>query len=231
MIQGKLKEELNEFELEIQMLLGSLHERTGYIYYFELLHETFTRSAKHLILDSQQFKKDLLSEDRENSQSLIQSNESVSNPLIQTLYNSYFITVHSELEIMLSKVNDIMDDHFNNSTFPKKTNRGCFSSFIDESKTLSFITETLLQYNILIIYSYIRNALIHPKNFKGSPEFIELEQYIIEKKIINIEIIEFESRFNFQITEIDFIINYSQVVISFLQDLINNSIKYRKLIS
>ena len=230
MIQGKLKEELNEFELEIQMLLGSHHERTGYIYYFELLHETFTRAAKHLILDSQQFKKDLLSEDRENSQSIIQSNESVYNPLIQTRYNSYFITVHSELEIMLSKVNDFMDDHFNNSTFPKKTNRGYFSSFIDETKTLSFITETLLQYNILIIYSYIRNGLIHPKNFKGSPEFIELEQYIIEEKITNIEIFEFESRFNFQITEIDFVINYSQVVISFLQDLINNSIKYRKLI-
>jgi hypothetical protein len=120
MVKGKLKEKLNEFELDIQMLLGSLHERTGYIYYFELLHETFTRAAKHLILDSQQFKKDLLSEDIENSQSLIQSNESVSHPLIQTLYNSCFITVHSELEIMLSKVNDILDDHFSNTTFPKK---------------------------------------------------------------------------------------------------------------
>ena len=36
--------------------------------------------------------------------------------------------------------------------FQKKTNRGCFSSFIDETKTLSFINETLLKYNILIIY-------------------------------------------------------------------------------
>lgn len=174
MIKGKLKEELNEFELEIQMLLGSHHEKTGYIYYFELLHETFTRAAKHLIFDSQQFKKDLLSEDRENSQSLIQSNESVSTPLIQTLYNSYFITVHSELEIILIKLKEIVYKHYKNSTFPKKTNKGSFDSFNDSTNTLPFIQDSLIKYEILIIYSYVRNGLIHPKNYKESLEFIEL---------------------------------------------------------
>lgn len=229
MIKGKLKEELNEFELEIQMLLGSHHEKTGYIYYFELLHETFTRSAKHLIFDSQQFKKDLLSEDRENSQSLIQSNESVSTPLIQTLYNSYFITVHSELEIILIKLKEIVYKHYKNSTFPKKTNKGSFDSFNDSTNTLPFIQDSLIKYEILIIYSYVRNGLIHPKNCKESLEFIELVKNIKNGKISHLEIVDNENGFHFLIKEIDFIVKYSEGIISFLQDLIDFSIKYRKL--
>lgn len=230
MIKGKIKEELNEFELEIQMLLGSLHERTGYIYYFELLHETFTRATNHLILDSKQFKKDLLSEDRENSQSLIQSNESVSNPFIDTLYNSYFITVHSELESMLLKVKDIVQKHYNNLTFPKKTNNG-FKTFNDESKTLVFIKDALTKHEILTIYNYIRNGITHSKNNKNCPLFIELEDHVNSGKINFLDIIENEKVTDFIIKDIDFIVNYSQEIISFFQDLINNSIKYRKLIS
>lgn len=242
MIQGKLKEELNEFELEIQMLLGSLDERTGYIYYFELLHETFTRSAKHLILDSQQFKKDLLSEDRENSQSLIQSNESVSNPLIQTLYNSYFITVHSELEIMLTKVNEIVKRIYD-SSFPKKTIE--MLDVVNNKKqkiTEPFIKDTIKRHTILISYNFVRNGIINPVNDKNKPGFEELEKCIDEGKIINLDIIDYEFKefddeeniiiaeigFNYLITEIDFIVKYTEEIISFFQDLIENSLKYRK---
>ena len=53
----------------------------------------------------------------------------------------------------------------------------------------------------------------------------ELKEFDDEENIILIE-----KGFNYLITEIDFIINYSQEVMSFFQDLINNSIKYRKLI-
>ncbi|RAR71496.1 hypothetical protein [Flavobacterium aciduliphilum] len=245
MIKGKLKEELNEFELEIQMLLGSHHERTGYIYYFELLHETFTRAVKHLISDSQQFKKDLLSEDKENSQSLIQSNESVSNPLIQTLYNSYFITVHSELEIMLTKVNEIVKRIYD-SSFPKKTIE--MLDVVNNKKqkiTEPFIKDTIKRYTILISYNFVRNGIIHPVNDKNKPGFEELEKCIDEGKIINLDIIDYEFKefddeeniiiaeigFNYLITEIDFIVKYTEEIISFFQDLISNSKKYRKRIS
>ena len=229
MIKGKQRNKLNNFELEIELLLGNHHEKTGYIYYFELLHETFTRATKHLISDSQQFKTDLIGENKENCQSLIQSNESVSNPLIQTLYNSYFITVHSELEIMLIKLNEIVFKHCKNSTFPKKTNKVSFDSFNDSTNTLPFIQESLRKYEILIIYSYVRNGLIHPKNCKGSLEFLELEQNIKEGKISHLEIVDNENRFNFLIKDIDFIVKYSEEIISFLQYLIDNSFKYRTL--
>ena len=84
------------------------------------------------------------------------------------------------------------------------------------------------KYEILIIYSYVRNGLIHPKNCKGSLEFLELEQNIKEGKISHLEIVDNENRFNFLIKEIDFIINYVKEIISFFQDLIDNSFKYRK---
>lgn len=229
MIKGRPKENLNEFELEIQMLLGSHLESTGYIYYFELLHETFTRAAKHLILDSLHFKEDLLSEDRENSQSLIQSNESVSNPLIQTLYNSYFITVHSELEMMLTEVNDIFKRHYVDSYFPKRTiNMLDILKNKEQIKIEPFIKETIQHHQILVSYNFIRNGIIHPENDKNKPGFEELENYINEGKITYLDIIDKDKGFYFQITELDFIINYTEEIISFFQGLIDNSIKYRK---
>ena len=216
MIKGKLKEELNEFELEIQMLLGSHHEKTGYIYYFELLHETFTRAAKYLILDSQQFKKDLLSEDIENSQSLILSNESVYNPLIQSLYNSYFITVHSELEIMLTKLKDIVLKYYDNPNFPKKANPS-FRTFKDEENKLIFIKNAISEHDILVTYNYIRNGITHAKNDKSCSLYIDLEKHIKSGKINFIKIMDNNNGFNYLITEIDFIVNYREELISFFE--------------
>lgn len=227
MIKGKQKEKLNDFELEIELLLGNHHEKTGYIYYFELLHETFTRAAKHLILDSQQFKKELLDEDTENIQSLIQSNESIFNPLIQSFYNSYFITVHSELEIMLTKLKDIVLKYYDNQNFPKKANPS-FRTFKDEENKLTFIKNALSEHDILVTYNYIRNGITHAKNVKTCSLYIDLEKHIKSGKINFIKIMDNNNGFNYLITEIDFIVNYREEIISFFLDLINNSIKYRK---
>ena len=241
MIKGKQRNKLNNFELEIELLLGNHHEKTGYIYYFELLHETFTRATKHLISDSQQFKTDLLGENKENCQSLIQSNESVSNPLIQTLYNSYFITVHSELEIMLTRVNDIVKRIYACS-FPKRTIE-MLDVVNNKNKKITepFLKDTIQQHKILISYNFVRNGIVHPVNDKNKPGFEELEKYISEGKIMHLDIIDYELKrfddenkiiteigFNYLITEINFIINYVKEIISFFQDLIDNSLKYRK---
>lgn len=242
MIKGKLKENLNEFELEIEMLLGNYYERTGCVYYFELLQETFSRAAKHLVLDSQQLHLEMQNEDFETKHSIIKYQESVSNPLIETLYNSYFITVHSELEIILSKVKVLIKKHFNDSHFPKKTSEMCRIIDDDKVKTRSFIRDTIQQHQVLLSYNFVRNGIIHPKNSKEKPGFKELEKHINDKKIIYLDIIDYELKdfdgkekivviekgFNFLITEIDFIILYSNEIISFFQDLINNSVESRK---
>jgi hypothetical protein len=243
MIKGKKKEELNQFELEIELLLGSHHGQSGLICYFELLHETFTRAAKHLISDSKKFKNELINEDPENIASLIQSAESVLNPLISILYKSYFITVHSELEIMLTKVSDIVKRNYGSSSFPKKTSE--MSDFVNNKKqkiTEPFIKDTIQQHKILISYNFVRNGIIHPINDKNKPGFEELEKCIDEGKITHLHIADYELKefndeeniiineigFNYLITEIDFIVKYTEGIISFFQDLIENSIKHRK---
>ena len=50
----------------------------------------------------------------------------------------------------------------------------------------------------------------------------ELKRFDDENKIIT------EIGFNYLITEINFIINYVKEIISFFQDLMDNSLKYRK---
>lgn len=227
MIKGKLKEELNEFESEIETLLGNHIDRFGYIYDFDLLHETFSRAAKYLILDSQQFKNELINEDPKNIPSLIQSYESVLNPLISTLYKSYFITVHSELEMMFAALNNIIKKYYDISNFPKNANPS-FRTFKDEENNLPFIKNTLSEHDILVIYNYIRNGMTHSKNDKTCPLYFELEKHIKTGKINFLEIIDNDNGFNYLITEIDFITNYIEEIISFFQDFIDNSIKYRK---
>lgn len=227
MIKGKIKDELNEFETEIQTLLGNHEERFGYIYYFDLLQETFIRAAKHSINDSRKFKNELINEDPENIPSLMQSYESVLNPLISTLYKSYFITVHSELEMMLTELNDIVKKYYDNSNFPKKANPS-FRIFKDEENKSPFIKNTLLEHDVLVTYNYIRNGMTHSKNDKTCSLYVELEKHIKSGKINFLEIIDNDKGFNYLITEIDFIINYTEEIISFFQDLIDNSIKYRK---
>lgn len=229
MIKGKIKVELNEFETELQSILGCHAERLGFIYYLDLLQETFSRAEKHLLSDSKKFKNDLINEDPEIIQSLIQSYESVLNPLLSTLYCSYFITIHSVLEEILIKFYSIVEIYHCNSTFPKKTTQGCFISFKDEENKLPYINAILSKYKILIIYTYIRNGLVHPKNSKNCFEFIELEQLIIDKKITHLQILENEKGFKFEITEIEFIINYANEIISFFENLISDSVKYRNL--
>ena len=90
-------------------------------------------------------------------------------------------------------------------------------------------------------YNFVRNGIVHPVNDKNKPGFEELEKYISEGKIMHLDIIDYELKrfddenkiiteigFNYLITEINFIINYVKEIISFFQDLIDNSLKYRK---
>jgi hypothetical protein len=117
------------------------------------------------------------------------------------------------------------------------------TSFKKQKITEPFIKDTIQQHKILISYNFVRNGIIHTANDKNKPGFEELEKCIDEGKIMHLDIIDYELKefddeeniiliekgFNYLITEIDFIINYSQEVISFFQDLIDNSKKYSKL--
>ena len=128
MITGKTEVKLNEFELEIDSILGNQIDRIGATYYFDLLHETFKRAVNHLALDSQCFHKELQNEDFDVKQSIIQSQESIAYPMLQTLYNSYFITVHSELESMWSEATQIFKKYYQDYFFPDKLNSQYFKS-------------------------------------------------------------------------------------------------------
>ena len=153
MITGKTKVKLDEFELEIDSLLGNHTDRIGATYYFDLLHETFVRAVNHLSMDSQCFHKELHDEDFNVKQSIIQSQESIAYPMLQTLYNSYFITIHSELENMLRDATQICKKYYPEYSFPEKLNSQYINSIsIDKQKTISFIDEVVLRHKILFSY-------------------------------------------------------------------------------
>lgn len=221
MITGKTKVKLNEFELEIDSMIGNHIDRTGATYYFDLLHETFVRAMNHLALDSQYLHKELLDEDFDVKQSIIQSQESTANPMIQTLYNSYFITIHSELESMWRETTQIYKKYYPEHSFPHKLNSQYFNSFSkNKAKRISFIDEVVRRHQILFTYNYLRNGVVHAKKSKECLEFKTLEDYIKKNIITDIEIENVENGFIFSIKNVDFVKKYSEEVLSLFHELI-----------
>ena len=142
---------------------------------------------------------------------------------------------------MLTRVNDIVKRIYDCS-FPKRTIE-MLDVVNNKNKKITepFLKDTIQQHKILISYNFVRNGIVHPVNDKNKPGFEELEKYISEGKIMHLDIIDYELKrfddenkiiteigFNYLITEINFIINYVKEIISFFQDLIDNSLKYRK---
>ena len=228
MITGKRKVKLDEFELEIDSLLGNHFDRIGTTYYFDLLNETFERALNHLLLDAQCFHKELQGEEFDVKQSIIQSQESVAYPLVQTLYNSYFITIHSELESMWREVTQIYRKYYPEYTFPDKLTSQYISSISkDKNKIISFIDEVVLRHKILFTYNYIRNGVVHSKKSKLCDEFKILEEYIKNNVITDIKIEDTENGFIFSIKNLDFSKKYGNEVLSFFRAIIDNSVKIK----
>lgn len=229
MIIGKTKVKLDEFELEIDLLLGNHIDRVGATYYFDLLYGTFVRAVNHLNLDSQSFHKELKDEDFNAKQSIIYSKESIAYPMLQTLYNSYLITINSELESMWSETTQIYKRYYQDYFFPDKLNSQYFkTSFKNKNKRNSFIDEVVRRHEILFTYNYIRNGVVHAKKSKECAEFKTLEDYIKNNKITNIEIEDVENGFIFSIKDIDFVKKYGNEVLSFFQAIIDNSVEIRR---
>ena len=229
MITGKTKVKLDEFELEIYSLIGNPIDRIGATYYFDLLHETFVRAVNHLALDSQCFHKELQDEDFDVKRSIIQSQESIAYPMIQTLYNSYFITIHSELESMWREVIQIYKKYYPEYSFPNKLSSQYFnSSSKNKAKRISFIDEVVRRHQILFTYNYIRNGIVHAKKSKVCDDFKILEDCIKNNNITDIEIEDVENGFIFLIKNVDFVKKYGNEVLSFFHAIIDNSVELRR---
>lgn len=229
MIIGKTKVKLDEFESEIDLLLGNHIDRIGATYYFDLLYETFVRAVNHLALDSQCLHKEVQNEDFDVKQSIIHSQESIAYPMLQTLYNSYFITIHSELESMWREATQIYKKYYPRYSFPEKLNSQYFNSFSkDKKKIISSLDEVVLRHQILFTYNYIRNGIVHAKKSKVCDEFMILEDYINNNIITDIEIVDIENGFIFSIKNVDFVKKYGDEVLSFFQAIIDNSVEIRR---
>lgn len=159
MIKGKRKKQLNDFESDIDELIGD--HTFGTTHYFDLLHETFLRSQRHLELDSEHFHKDLINEDQEVIASLLASQSGTAYPLLETLYSSYFITLHSELDIICQEILRLYNLPKNQHEL-KLTSPKFFAKIEDfnSSKTLEsnqFIDRVIQNHSILQTYNYIRD--------------------------------------------------------------------------
>lgn len=227
MIKGNKKPAFNEFESEMDVFLGDHSDKLGITHYFEILRDTFSRAAKALELEAKSLHESIKGEDSEIQHSILQSQESTAYPFLQTLYNSYFITLHSELE----SIWDQTIKEFNTRNQPEikklKLNSNYFNT-TNANENSRFIDEAVGKHSILFTYNYIRNGLVHPKNDNACQDYLKLTQFISQGKIIDIEIVDSDKGFNFLIKNLAFGEKYASEILSFIKSIIEESVKQRQ---
>src|SRR5437879_2852608 len=98
MVKGKLREDYNDFEEEMFYIAGYIGDKTGLDFFFEHVYQTFEIAKKSLLEHSTEYKQSFDRENYDTRQSIYfhdPQHEINSNPLLTTLYNSHFVTLHS----------------------------------------------------------------------------------------------------------------------------------------
>lgn len=236
MIKGEKKKQLNDIELDINEIIGD--HTFGTKHYFDLLYDTFLRSKRHLELDSEHSLNDLMNEDDEVKASILTSYAGTAYPILETLYSSYFITLHSEFDLICQEIFRLYNLPENQHN-PKLTSHKFFASIanFNSSKMFErnqFIFKAIQNHSILQTYNYIRNGIIHAKNNKTSPDFLNLEKCLANGNIVALEIVDkfndheiipnqnehIKNEFVFSIKSLEFGSNYAIEILNFLHDLV-----------
>jgi|GEM_PF-2707493 len=171
MIKGTPKKNYNEFEEELNQLIGSFQEANGLEFYLNQLHDAFLKSEVALTKYSDEYLTEFNKEDFEVKQSIVLNDPEhslKSIPLVDELRKSYFITVHSEFEKIWKEIITIYNNYF--------TPRAIISLSYNFETHPSFNTSILLdkivlKYKVLFSYNYIRNKIVHQKAVLTAPEY------------------------------------------------------------
>lgn len=228
MIKGEKRKDYDDFEEEIVHIAGHVTEKYGLDFFFEHVYQTFGIAEKAILKNSDEYKQLFGSEDYEVRQSIYfhdPLHEINSNPLTTTLYNSHFITLHSEFEIIWDDIVSIHNKHFtarqkvliNNSYVTHPTfNSNCI------------LDKTLLKHQILTSYNLIRNKIVHGFCKTSSPEYQTVKKQIDSSIINHIRTKEEGDNAYFRIESIKFCREYGNKILHFIQDIADTSFEERK---
>lgn len=215
MIRGKTRQE-SEFALALGQLMGDPAEGFGVSYYFESLRHTFWRSCHCLKEEANIFNKELHAEDPETKASLLKSNKNTAYPLLETLYESYFIVLHSELERIWREITEEYNSWYKPVSF-QKLNSGY------PKTPRCFLDEAVLEHRIILTYNYIRNGVVHSKHFKSSEEYKNVECGISNGHFLDLKIVDTDKGPKFSIESLRFGDKYMQTILSFLEYIVSKS--------
>lgn len=217
MIRGKLRKQ-NEFALAVDELIGDPADGFGVSYYFESLKHTFLRSCRCLKEEAEIFNKELQSEDTETKVSILKSNENTAYPLLETLYQSYFIVIHSELERIWLDITQEYNRRFKSLSFGKLA-----SGY--PKKPRCFIDEAVLEHRVILTYNYLRNCNVHVKNpnSKSSEQFKDVECGIRDGQFLDLKIIDTDKGFTFSIGSLQFGDQYAQLILNLMKNIVSKS--------
>lgn len=219
MIRGKIRKNYNDFEEQMFCLSGFIEDGVGLAFFFEHIYQTFEYVENASLMHSFESKLSFEKEDYHTRQSLYLHDPQYKidrNPLLTTLHNSHFITLHSEFEKTWDEVVEIY-----NRYFPKRKKIPISNSyFTDPTFNSSCLLDKVLNnHKILASYNFIRNKIIHGFSCSSSIEYQTVKTQIDSSLINHIRAIEVRDRAFFQIANIKFCKEYGDAVLSFIKDI------------
>lgn len=214
----------NQFEKSILDIVGSIE--TGLHFYFNHLYYSFQIAEKAILKESEVYKEWYKNEDLDTKQS-IHSHDPVyqfhNTTLIPTLLSSYFVTLHSEFDIIWKNILEIHNKHYpHREKFPINDN------YLHDLSSNSCILDIALDnHKILIDYNLIRNKIVHGYCKTISPEYQRVKEHVETGLIKYITIVEEDSKGIFLIEHIKFCEEYGNEILAFMLNIVNISLKQR----
>lgn len=225
MIKGKSRRNYNDFEEDLDQIVGNYREAYGLTSYFESTYLTFLKAETLLLDNASKYLKQFKKEDKETRYSM--RNDLPHNvkayPSVHLLRQSFFITIHSELEETWKHINILSDKaHITTKTQSLNFNYSFHNNILDE---------TVRNWQILFSYNYIRNKLIHKYIGITSSHFILVKKQIDADNIKDIDIEYDKKKAYFIINTMEFGYTYAKIVLNFLEEIINNSYNERQQVN
>ncbi|TKK65719.1 hypothetical protein FC093_19490 [Ilyomonas limi] len=212
----------NSFEQKIIELVGDLHMGEGLEYKFLQYEITFCQAERSLIEESRKYLNEYF-EDPENEQESLMyyqdpEHETRAFPLLPALRSAYFIAVHSAFENVWTDICDLYRLYFSKTFIPALNNKYFETINTEERKgrIKIFIDDIIKKYQLLFDYNYIRNSFAHNKPI--GEYFHSIVSLINQNKIQHIKILSVD-KVEFEITSLQFVVDYCKIIIEFICEI------------
>lgn len=237
MIKGKKIPQYDEFEQSIVNLIGSIYYSDGLEFYFYCIKELFNGSENEIQSRAKAYEndlKDMKLNDPEVWWSIVSNDpehERYRNPLLHILRQSYFINVHSELEVTWKEIIAL----YNKQALPEEMIKDGIVLNLEklngkELKKGSLLHTCICSNSLLLTYNHIRNKIVHQSWEESETDrnrLKDIEMKISEGEIRHFEIDRSGKKAKGIIKNIAFIADYEQLALKFLRDIVESSYNTR----